>query len=131
MCVRVCVCVCTYTCVCVCARIHVYVCVYEHSLCVYIICTYYYDIPMHIYTPTKYILHGQSDIKNEVYVCVCLCVYVCVYRISSIKRPGVYLLPEFADPALIQDRRYGTGVYKHNDVIRAVYIDGTGQHTCK
>ena len=43
---------------------------------------------------------------------------LCKYRISSIKRPGVYLLPEFADPALIQDRRlYGTGVYKHNDVI--------------
>ena len=67
---------------------------------------------------------------------MCVCVYVCVptctlymYRISSIKRPGVYLLPEFADPALIQDRRlYGTGVYKHNDVIRAVYIVGTGRH---
>ena len=44
-------------------------------------------------------------------------------------RPGVYLLPEFADPALIQDwRLYGTGVYKHNDVIRAVYIVGTGRH---
>ena len=55
--------------------------------------------------------------------------FKCGYRISSIKRPGVYLLPEFADPALIQDRRlYGTGVNKHNDVIRAVYIVGTGRH---
>ena len=54
---------------------------------------------------------------------------ILIYRISSIKRPGVYLLPEFADPALIQDRRlYGTGVYQHNDVIRAVYIVGKGRH---
>ena len=66
--------------------------------------------------PYHYLLHNNIIVTVK-------------YRISSIKRPGVYLLPEFADPALIQDRRlYGTGVYKHNDVIKAAYIVGTGRH---